>query len=66
MISATQRWFKRNRTVIAITAGTLGATYVVGQYVLGKISEAKERTVVDRIAKEKSVLSQIRFVEQQY
>ena len=57
MISATQRWFRRNRTAIAITAGAVGATYVVGQYVVGKIAESRERTVVDRIAKEKSVLS---------
>ena len=53
MISATRRWLRRNRTAIAITAGAIGATYVVGQYVLGKISEARERMNLDRIAKEK-------------
>ena len=31
----------------------LGAGYLAGQYVLGKISEARERMKSERIAKEK-------------
>lgn len=53
MISATRRWLKRHRTGIAIGAGVVGATYLIGQYVLGKINEARERMQMDRIAKEK-------------
>lgn len=53
MISATRRWLRRNRTGIAIGAGVVGATYLAGQYVLGKIQEARERMQMDRIAKEK-------------
>lgn len=53
MIAATRRWFRRNRTNIAIGAGVIGAGYVAGQYVLGKISEARQRMSEDRIAKEK-------------
>ncbi|KAI1617906.1 Peroxin-3 [Exophiala viscosa] len=52
MISATRRWLRRNRTGIAIGAGVVGATYLAGQYVLGKIQEARERMQMDRIAKE--------------
>ena len=53
MISATRRWFKRNRTPIAIGAGVLGVGYVATQYVLSKLSDARERMSSDRIAKEK-------------
>jgi hypothetical protein len=53
MIAATRRWFRRNRTSLAIGAGVIGAGYVAGQYVLGKISEARQRMSEDRIAKEK-------------
>lgn len=53
MIAATRRWFRRNRTNLAIGAGVIGAGYVAGQYVLGKISEARQRMSEDRIAKEK-------------
>ncbi|KAK5008413.1 hypothetical protein LTR28_004008 [Elasticomyces elasticus] len=52
MITATRRWFRRNRTNFAIGAGVLGVGYVAGQYVLGKISEARQRMSEDRIAKE--------------
>ncbi|KAM0719470.1 hypothetical protein Q7P37_005375 [Cladosporium fusiforme] len=52
MIAATRRWFRRNRTNLAIGAGVIGAGYVAGQYVLGKISEARQRMSEDRIAKE--------------
>lgn len=53
MISATRRWLRRNRNGLAIAAGAVGATYLAGQYILGKISEARERSNLDRIAKEK-------------
>lgn len=52
MIQTTRRWFRRNRTNFAIGAGVLGAGYVVGQYVLGKLGEARQRMSEDRIAKE--------------
>jgi peroxin-3 len=53
MIAATRRWARRNRTNFAIGAGVLGAGYLAGQYVLGKLSEARQRMSDDRIAKEK-------------
>lgn len=53
MISATRRWFRRNRSGIAITAGVVGVTYLAGQYVIGKISEARERMTSERLAREK-------------
>lgn len=53
MIAATRRWFRRNRTNLAIGAGVIGAGYLAGQYVLGKISEARQRMSEDRISKEK-------------
>ena len=53
MIAATRNWFKRNRTNIAVGFGVVGAGYVATQYVLSKISEARERMSYDRIAKEK-------------
>ncbi|KAF7507193.1 hypothetical protein GJ744_010875 [Endocarpon pusillum] len=52
MISATRRWVRRNRSGIAIAAGVVGATYLAGQYVIGKISEARERMTSDRLARE--------------
>ncbi|TPX08998.1 uncharacterized protein E0L32_009577 [Thyridium curvatum] len=52
MFSATRRWFRRNRTPIAIGVGVVGAGYVVTQYVLSKINDARERMSSDRIAKE--------------
>jgi hypothetical protein len=55
MISATRRWLRRNRNGIAIGAAVVGGTYLAGQYVLGKINEARERMQMDRIAKEKYV-----------
>ena len=53
MITATRRWLRRNRTGFAIGCGVIGVGYVAGQYVLSKISEARERMAGDRIAKEK-------------
>lgn len=53
MISTTRRWFRRNRTPIAIGVGIVGIGYVATNYVLGKISDARERMSSDRIAREK-------------
>lgn len=53
MISATRRWFRRNRTPIAIGFGVIGLGYVATQYVLAKINDARERMSSDRIAREK-------------
>ena len=55
MISATRRWLRRNRNGIAIGAGVVGATYLAGQYILGKVNEARERMQMDKIAKDKYV-----------
>lgn len=53
MFSSARRWLRQNRTPIAVGAGVIGAGYVVSQYVLSKISDARERMSSDRIAKEK-------------
>lgn len=53
MMQTTRRWFRRNRANFAIGAGVLGAGYVAGQYVLGKLGEARQRMSDERIAKEK-------------
>lgn len=53
MIGATRRWIRRHRTGLAIGAGVIGVGYLAGQYVLSKISEARERMSSERIAKEK-------------
>ncbi len=53
MISASRRWVRRNRGGIAVAAGVVGATYLAGQYVIGKVSEARERMTSDRMAREK-------------
>jgi hypothetical protein len=55
MITSTRRWLRRNRTNFAIGAGVLGAGYLAGQYVLGKLSEVRQRASEERIAKEKYV-----------
>ncbi|CAG8117530.1 unnamed protein product [Penicillium salamii] len=52
MIGATRRWFQRNRKGLAIGAGVIGAGYMAGQYLISKISEARERMSSDRIARE--------------
>ncbi|KAK4548416.1 hypothetical protein LTR36_009326 [Oleoguttula mirabilis] len=52
MIATSRRWFRRNRTNLAIGAGVIGAGYLAGQYVVGKIQEARQRMSEDRIAKE--------------
>lgn len=53
MIAATRRWVRRYRTPVAIGFGVIGVGYVATQYVLGKISDARERMSSDRIAREK-------------
>lgn len=60
MLSATRRWFKRNRTPIAIGVGVVGAGYLATQYVVSKINDARERMSSDRIAKEKYALCPLR------
>lgn len=57
MFAATRRWFRRNRTPIAVGVGLIGAGYVVTQYIVSKLNDARERMSSDRIAKEKYVLS---------
>lgn len=52
MISATRKWLRRNRTPLAIGFGVVGVGYVATQYVLGKISDARQRMSSDRIARE--------------
>ncbi|KAF2841483.1 putative peroxisomal membrane protein [Patellaria atrata CBS 101060] len=52
MIKATRNWIRRNRTNFAVGAGVLGVGYIAGQYVLGKITETRQRMSDDRIAKE--------------
>lgn len=56
MFSSARRWLRRNRTPIAIGAGVIGAGYVVTQYILSRLNDARERMSSDRIAKEKYVL----------
>lgn len=53
MFTSSRSWFRRNRTSFAVGAGVLGAVYLGGQYVLGKITEARQRMSDDRIAREK-------------
>ena len=56
MIEGAKRWLKRNRTTLTIGFGIIGVGYVAGQYVISKISEARERMTSDRIAKDKWVI----------
>lgn len=53
MYTATKNWLRRNRTALAVGASIVGAGYLAGQYVLGKLSEARQRMSDDRIAREK-------------
>ncbi|KAI1822964.1 Peroxin-3 [Xylaria intraflava] len=52
MLPATRRWFRRNRTPIAIGVGIVGAGYLATQYIVRKLNDARERMSSDRIAKE--------------
>lgn len=53
MLASVRRWARRNQTPLAVSAGLVGAGYVVTQYVVGKLNDARERMSSDRIAKEK-------------
>lgn len=53
MFASAGRWFKRNRNRIAVGAAVVGGTYFVGQYVLNKITEARQRSQLEQIAKDK-------------
>jgi peroxin-3 len=53
MIGATKRWLRRNHKGLAIGLGVVGVGYFVAQYVVSKVSEARERMNSDRIAREK-------------
>jgi len=53
MIEATRKWLRRNRTSLVIGAGVIGGVYLAGQYVVNKISEARQRMSDERVAKEK-------------
>ncbi|GJN68790.1 peroxin [Purpureocillium lilacinum] len=52
MFSSVRRWLRNNRTPIAVGVGVVGAGYVVTQYVLSKLNDARERMSSERIAKE--------------
>ncbi|KAF3925651.1 hypothetical protein ABW21_db0208100 [Orbilia brochopaga] len=52
MLKQTRNFFRKNRTNLAIGAGVIGTIYLGANYVLGKLSEAKNRMASDRIAKE--------------
>jgi len=53
MFTATRTFFRRNRKNFAIGVGLAGAGYLVTNYVLSKLSDARERMSSDRIAREK-------------
>jgi peroxin-3 len=53
MIKTTRDWFRRNRANFAIGAGVIGAGYMATQYVVGKITETRQRMSDERIAREK-------------
>lgn len=53
MKGGSRRWLRRNRSSFAVGIGVLGAGYLAAQYVISRISEARERMTIDRTAKEK-------------
>lgn len=53
MFEGVRDWFKRNRARFAVGAGVIAGGYLAGQYVLSKITEARQRMSDERIAKEK-------------
>jgi hypothetical protein len=55
MISSTRQWLRRNRTTFAVGGAVLGAGYLATQFVLGKLTETRQRMSDERIAKEKYV-----------
>jgi peroxin-3 len=52
MFDAVKRWFNRNRNNLLIGASVVGAGYLAGQYVLGKLHEARVRMSEEKISKE--------------
>lgn len=54
-MNSVRKWARRNRTPLAIGFGVIGVGYVATQYVLGKISDARQRMSSDRIAREKYI-----------
>jgi peroxin-3 len=63
MIRSTREWFKRNRTTFAVGAGVVGAGYLAAQYVVGKITETRQRMSDDRIAREKYACNKSKMTE---
>lgn len=55
MLAGPRRWLRRNRNTLLVGAGVVGAGYLAGQYVLSKISEARQRMSEEKRAKEKYV-----------
>lgn len=53
MLAAGRRWLRRHRTSIAVGLGVVGAGYLAAQFVVSKITEAKDRMLGDRAAREK-------------
>ncbi|KAF3091489.1 peroxin [Orbilia oligospora] len=52
MLKQTRTFFRKNRTNLAIGAGIVGSIYIGANYVISKLTEAKNRMATDRIAKE--------------
>ncbi|KAF3926001.1 hypothetical protein ABW20_dc0107734 [Dactylellina cionopaga] len=52
MLKQTRNFLRKNRTNLAIGAGVIGTLYVGANYVLSKLTEAKNRMATDRIARE--------------
>ncbi|QSZ35568.1 hypothetical protein DSL72_008438 [Monilinia vaccinii-corymbosi] len=59
-MNSIRKWARRNRTPLAIGFGVIGVGYVATQYVLGKISDARQRMSSDRIAREKYIWCPLR------
>ena len=57
MIEGAKRWLRRNRTGLTVGFGVIGIGYLATQYIVSKITEARERIAGERTAKEKWVMS---------
>jgi peroxin-3 len=53
MFEGARNFFKRNRTNIVVGFGLASAGYFAVQYVGNKLSEARNRMMSERVAKEK-------------
>ncbi|KAM3081024.1 peroxin [Clarireedia jacksonii] len=51
-MNSVRKWVRRNKTPFMVGFGVIGVGYVASQYVLGKISDARQRMSSDRIARE--------------